>query len=90
MSTIAEVNKKEIVSQYGHHQRDTGSTEIQVALLTARINHLTEHLKVHKKDHASRRGLLMMVGRRNRLLRYLARTKPASYRQLISRLGLRK
>jgi len=90
MSTIAEVNKKEIVSQYGRHQRDTGSTEIQIALLTARINHLTEHLKVHKKDHASRRGLLMMVGRRNRLLRYLARTKPASYRQLISRLGLRK
>ena len=90
MGIATAVRKEEIVGQYQRHDGDTGSAEVQIALLTARINHLTEHLKAHKKDHASRRGLLMMVGRRNRLLRYLARTKPASYRQLISRLGLRK
>jgi len=90
MNTITETSKEEIIKQFGHHEGDTGSVEVQIALLTARINHLTEHLKVHKKDHASRRGLLMMVGRRNRLLRYLARTEPDRYRTVISRLGLRK
>jgi small subunit ribosomal protein S15 len=72
------------------HESDTGSTEVQVALLTARINHLTEHLKVHKKDHHSRRGLLMLVGRRRRLLDYLRRNNVERYRALIAKLGLRR
>jgi small subunit ribosomal protein S15 len=72
------------------HESDTGSTEVQVALLTARINHLTEHLKVHKKDHHSRRGLLMLVGRRRRLLDYLRRNDIERYRALIAKLGLRR
>jgi small subunit ribosomal protein S15 len=72
------------------HESDTGSTEVQVALLTARINHLTEHLKVHKKDHHSRRGLLMLVGRRRRLLDYLRRNDVERYRALIAKLGLRR
>ena len=70
------------------HESDTGSTEVQVALLTERINHLTEHLKVHKKDHHSRRGLLMLVGRRRRLLDYLRRNDVERYRALIAKLGL--
>lgn len=90
MNAMTETSKEEIIKQFRHHEKDTGSVEVQIALLTARINHLTEHLKVHKKDHASRRGLLMMVGRRNRLLRYLARTEPEKYRTVISQLGLRK
>jgi len=69
---------------------DTGSTEVQVALLTARINHLTEHLKTHNKDHASRRGLLKMVGKRSSLLKYLSNNAPERYRQIIEKLGLRK
>jgi small subunit ribosomal protein S15 len=72
------------------HESDTGSTEVQVSLLTARINHLTEHLKVHKKDHHSRRGLLMLVGRRRRLLDYLRRNDVERYRALIAKLGLRR
>ena len=72
------------------HESDTGSTEVQVALLTERINHLTEHLKVHKKDHHSRRGLLMLVGRRRRLLDYLRRNDVERYRALIAKLGLRR
>ena len=72
------------------HESDTGSTEVQVALLTARINHLTEHLKVHKKDHHSRRGLLMLVGQRRRLLDYLRRNNVERYRALIAKLGLRR
>ena len=72
------------------HESDTGSTEVQVALLTARINHLTEHLKVHKKDHHSRRGLLILVGRRRRLLDYLRRNDVERYRALIAKLGLRR
>lgn len=72
------------------HESDTGSTEVQVALLTARINHLTEHLKVHKKDHHTRRGLLMLVGRRRRLLDYLRRNDVERYRALIAKLGLRR
>jgi len=82
--------KVKIVEDYRLHDSDTGSAEVQVALLSARILHLTEHLKTHKKDHASRRGLLKMVGRRSALLKYLARTAPQRYAALIQRLGLRK
>lgn len=79
-----------VVDAYGKHATDTGSTEVQVALLTERINHLTEHLKVHTKDHHSRRGLLMMVGKRRRLLRYLEDQDVERYRSLIATLGLRR
>ena len=72
------------------HAKDTGSTEVQVASITARINELQEHFRAHKKDHASRRGLLLLVGKRNRLLKYLASTDRESYLELIKRLGLRK
>jgi len=82
--------KMETIQQYRLHETDTGSPEVQVALLTERINHLTEHLKVHKKDNHSRRGLLKMVGKRRRLLDYLTRTDIDSYRQLIAELGLRR
>ena len=75
---------------FGLSDTDTGSPEVQIALLTARITHLTEHLKVHKKDHHSRRGLLMLVGRRRRLLDYLADTDVERYRALIAKLGLRR
>jgi small subunit ribosomal protein S15 len=78
------------ITEHRLHETDTGSTEVQVALLTARINHLTEHLKVHKKDHHSRRGLLMLVGRRRRLLDYLRRNDVERYRALIAKLGLRR
>jgi len=73
-----------------HHAKDTGSTEVQVAAITARISELQDHFKAHKKDHASRRGLLLLVGKRNRLLKYLASTDRESYLALIKRLGLRK
>ena len=79
-----------LVDEFGTHSTDTGSPEVQVALLTERINHLTEHLKVHKKDHHSRRGLLMMVGKRRRLLDYLKNQDVERYRTLIARLGLRR
>jgi small subunit ribosomal protein S15 len=82
--------KREIVGRYGRDATDTGSTEVQVALLTARINELTEHLREHRKDHHSRRGLLMLVGKRRRLLKYLQRTDIDRYRQLIQELGLRR
>jgi len=82
--------KKEILAQYGLHETDTGSPEAQIALLTKRINDLTEHLKVHKHDHHSRRGLLLLVGRRRRLLQYLSRKDIERYRALIQRLGLRR
>jgi small subunit ribosomal protein S15 len=88
--SIAADTKKKIVTDFQVHDGDTGSAEVQIALLTARINHLAEHLRSHKKDHASRRGLLKMVGRRNRLLKYIARTAPPRYRETIARLGLRK
>jgi len=81
---------QEIISEYGTHDSDTGSPEVQVALLSERINHLTEHLRTHKHDHHSRRGLLMMVGRRRRLLNYLSREDVERYRKLISSLGLRR
>ncbi len=78
------------ISEHRLHETDTGSPEVQVALLTERINHLTEHLKVHKKDHHSRRGLLMLVGRRRRLLDYLRHNDVERYRALIAKLGLRR
>jgi small subunit ribosomal protein S15 len=82
--------KSEVMSRFAKHDGDTGSPEVQVALLTERINHLTEHLKVHTKDHHSRRCLLMMVGRRRRLLDYLRRNDVERYRALIAKLGLRR
>ena len=82
--------KQEIINQFKLHENDTGSPEIQVALLTERINHLTEHLKIHKKDHHSRRGLLMMVGRRRGLLNYLQKIDVERYRAIIEKLDLRK
>lgn len=82
--------KKTIVEEHRKHEKDTGSTEVQVALLTRDIQELTEHLKVHKKDHHSRRGLLMKVGRRRRLLNYLKREDIERYRALVKRLGLRR
>jgi small subunit ribosomal protein S15 len=82
--------KREIVERFGKDERDTGSTEVQVALLTERINGLTEHLREHKKDHHSRRGLLMLVGQRRRLLNYLRRSNLDRYRTLIGELGLRR
>ena len=84
------VDKTKIVEEHQLHPGDTGSVEVQVAVLTARINHLTEHLKTHKKDHASRRGLLKMVGKRSSLLKYLSNTAPQRYKQIIEKLGLRK
>ena len=87
---MAEINKQEIVKQYQRAEGDTGSPEVQVALLTARINSLSEHFKTHAKDHHSRGGLLMMVSRRRKLLDYLKRTDIESYRKLIDALGLRK
>jgi small subunit ribosomal protein S15 len=89
MSIAAELKRK-IVEENRRHEADTGSAEVQIALLTARINHLTEHLQTHRKDHASRRGLLMMVGKRGSLLKYLSNTAPERYRQIIASLGLRK
>ena len=82
--------KSDIISKYRVHDTDTGSPEVQVALLTERINHLTEHFKIHAKDHHGRRGLLKLVGRRRRLLEYLKRQDLDRYRRTIKRLGLRK
>lgn len=81
---------QEIVQDFGTHATDTGSPEVQVALLTERINHLTGHLRVHRKDHHSRRGLLMLVGKRRRLLKYLQNQDVERYRALIAKLGLRR
>ncbi|MCS7175220.1 30S ribosomal protein S15 [Pseudothermotoga sp.] len=82
--------KQQIIEQFRINEKDTGSVEVQIALLTARINHLTEHLKLHPKDFHSRRGLMKMVGRRRKMLRYLKRVNPESYRSLIEKLNLRK
>jgi small subunit ribosomal protein S15 len=82
--------KREILNSYGLHETDTGSPEAQIALLTKRIADLTEHLKIHKHDHHSRRGLLLLVGRRKRLVKYLTQVDVARYRSLIERLGLRR
>ena len=87
---LSTEQKKTILAEYGVHESDTGSPEAQVALLTKRISDLTEHLKVHKHDHHSRRGLLLMVGRRRRLLNYLTDVDIERYRALIQRLGLRR
>lgn len=84
------MNKQEIINTYARHEGDTGSPEVQIALLTARINHLNEHLKANKNDHHSRRGLLLMVGQRRGLLDYLKSTDIEGYRALIAKLGLRK
>ena len=84
------VRKNEIIEKFKTHPTDTGSTVVQVALLTDRIQYLTEHFKVHTKDHHSRRGLLKLVGQRRRLLDYLRKTNLAAYRELIQELGLRK
>ncbi|MBX3167956.1 MAG: 30S ribosomal protein S15 [Candidatus Eremiobacteraeota bacterium] len=82
--------KSEVIEQHRTHDKDTGSPEVQVAILTARINHLTGHLQKHAKDHHSRRGLLMMVGQRRRLLNYLKKTEVKRYRTLIEKLGIRR
>jgi|TARA_B000000477_G_C6081342_1_gene223288 small subunit ribosomal protein S15 len=82
--------KQEIIKEYGKSDTDTGSAEVQVALLSSRIDHLTDHLKTHKKDHHTRRGLLMLVGKRKRLLQYLQDQDVQRYRDLIDKLGLRR
>ncbi|HUW55089.1 MAG TPA: 30S ribosomal protein S15 [Planctomycetota bacterium] len=87
---MSDEKKTEIINGYQLHEGDTGSPEVQVALLTERIEHLTGHLKTHRRDHASRRGLLKLVGRRSRLLRYLTRKDRTRYQSLIRRLGLRR
>jgi len=87
---LATEPKTEIVQQHQRHPTDTGSAEVQVALLTERINHLTQHLRVHRKDHHSRRGLLMMVGQRRRQLAYLNNIDVDRYRAVVAKLGLRK
>ncbi len=89
MSMTAE-RKREIIAEFGENEKDTGKPEVQIALLTDRITELTEHLKTHKKDHHSRRGLLKLVGQRRRLLRYLKRTDLERYRAVLAKLGLRK
>lgn len=88
--TLRKTAKTEIVTKYKRHQADTGSPEVQIALLTERITQLTEHLAAHKKDLHSRRGLLKMVGHRRRLLTYLMRSDPPRYRQVVDTLGLRR
>ena len=88
--TLTKEAKLEIIGKHGRREGDTGSSEVQIALLTTRINELTEHLRAHAKDHYSRRGLLKLVGRRRRLLNYLQRTSLESYRALIQELGLRR
>lgn len=87
---MPDINKKEIIEKYGRTPSDTGSPEVQIALLTARINLLNDHLKMHNKDHHSRRGLLKMVGQRRGLLNYLKGQDINKYRQLLENLGLRK
>jgi len=87
---LSKEQKEKMVKDYRLHDTDTGSVEVQVALLTARVNELTEHLKIHVKDHHSRKGLLMMVGQRRRLLEYLKRSDLDAYRALIENLNLRK
>jgi small subunit ribosomal protein S15 len=90
MTTLTQEQKAEIVARFGANEQDTGSTRVQVALLTQRINDLTAHLREHRKDHHSRRGLLMLVGQRRRLLNYMQRNDLEGYRALIRELGLRR
>ena len=87
---VAQEKRKKLVTDFATHKGDTGSPEVQVALITEKINHLTEHLKTHKKDFTSRRGLLMMVGQRSRLLKFLQSSDNERYLTLIKRLGIRK
>lgn len=87
---LSKQEKEQIIDSYGRHDGDTGSPEVQIAILTTRILQLTEHLKIHKHDEHSRRGLLKLVGLRRRHLKYLSRKDPASYRELIQKLGLRR
>ena len=87
---VAQAEKKKIVEEFGRHESDTGSAEVQVAILTERINQLADHLRTHKKDFSSRRGLLKLVGRRSALLKYLIRNDVTRYRQVRTKLGLRK
>ena len=87
---LTQERKAELTKQFGKDERDTGNTRVQVALLTERINHLTEHLRTHRKDHHSRRGLLMLVGKRRRFLNYMQRNNLEGYRELIKDLGLRR
>ncbi len=87
---LTNQQKTEVLGQHRRHEQDTGSAEVQIALLTTRITQLTEHLKLHKKDHSSRRGLLKMVGKRSSLLKYLARQDRERYLATIGKLGLRK
>jgi len=87
---IVQEKKKEIIQQFKAHEKDTGSPEVQIALLSERIRYLTEHFKTHKRDHHSRRGLLKLVGQRRRLLNYLKASRVERYREMVERLGLRK
>jgi small subunit ribosomal protein S15 len=88
--SLTQEKKAELIEKFGNSPQDTGKPEVQVALLTERINQLTDHLRTHKKDHHSRRGLLMLVGQRRRFLRYLERSDLERYRSLVKELGLRK
>jgi small subunit ribosomal protein S15 len=90
MTALTSEEKREIVTRFGKSENDTGATEVQIALLTRRINHLTDHLREHKQDHHSRRGLLMLVGQRRRFLNYLQKKDLEGYRSLIRELGLRR
>lgn len=87
---LSKDQKNDIFTSYGRHDGDTGSPEVQIAMLTTRIQYLTEHLKQHSQDQSSRRGLLKLVGQRRRHLRYLSKTNPESYRDILQKLGLRK
>lgn len=88
--TITKERKQELIQEYRHDDQDTGSPEVQIAILTTRINNLTQHMRVHSKDYASRRGLLALVSRRRRLLDYVRRIEPQRYLAIIGRLGIRK
>jgi small subunit ribosomal protein S15 len=87
---LSKPDKQKVIQDFEIHNGDTGSPEVQIAVLTRRINELTEHLKAHRKDHSSRRGLLKMVGNRSSLLKYISKKDPQRYQNIISRLGLRK
>ena len=86
---LTKEKKREIIEKFIRHEKDVGSPEVQIAILTERINHLTEHLKIHKKDYHSRRGLIQLVSQRKRLLKYLKRTNPAKYQEVIEKLSIR-
>ena len=87
---VIKAKRREAIGAYRRHEKDTGSPEVQIAVLTARITHLTDHLRQHRKDHSSQRGLMKMVGRRSALLKYLRRTDPQRYQKVLADVGLRK